>query len=419
MKKLLLTLSLVLSGSASFAAGLNAADSVWVTLSTMLVFLMVPGLAFFYAGLVRKKNVLGTMMHSLIALAVIGIEWIVIGYTMAFGPTVNGLVGNLQYLLLNGIDMNMTFPGYGIPVYVFLMFQGMFAVITPALISGAAADRIKFSSYVLFILAWGIIVYNPLAHWVWGGGFLTGKALDFAGGTVVHISSGFSALVLALLLGKRRGYPEGSLLPHSLVLTTIGAALLWLGWFGFNAGSALAANEVAFLAFINTFAAPAAAILSWLAIETLFSGKPTALGWSSGMLAGLVAITPAAGFVTPMYAILMGLIAGVVCFMGVLLRSKIGYDDSLDVLGIHGIGGVTGAILVGLFATVNSKGLLAGNMDQLIWQFKAVGITIVYAMVATLIIGLVIKYTIGLRVDDTAENAGLDQTQHGERAYNQ
>jgi len=208
-------------------------------------------------------------------------------------------------------------------------------------------------------------------------------------------------------------------MPHSLVLTTIGAALLWFGWFGFNAGSALAANETAFMAFLNTFAAPAAAILSWLAIETLFSGKPTALGWSSGMLAGLVAITPAAGFVTPMYAILMGLIAGVVCFMGVLLRSKIGYDDSLDVLGIHGIGGVTGALLTGLFATVNAKGLLAGNAEQLIWQFKAVGITIAYAVVATLIIGLIIKYTIGLRVDDTAENAGLDQTQHGERAYNQ
>jgi Amt family ammonium transporter len=421
MKKLLTVVSLILAGSASFAAApvFNAADTVWVTLSSMLVFLMVPGLAFFYAGLVRKKNVLGTMMHSLIALAVIGIEWILIGYSMAFGPTVHGLVGNLQYLLLNGIDMNAIFPGYGIPVYVFLMFQGMFAVITPALISGAVADRIKFSSYVLFILAWGLIVYNPLAHWVWGGGFLTGKALDFAGGTVVHISSGFSAIVLALLLGKRRNYPDGTFQPHSLVLTTIGAALLWFGWFGFNAGSALAANQTASLAFLNTFAAPAAAILSWLAIETLFSGKPTALGWSSGMLAGLVAITPAAGFVEPLYAILMGLIAGVICFMGVLMRSKIGYDDSLDVLGIHGIGGVTGAILTGLFCTVNGKGYIAGNPEQVIWQLKAVAVTIAYAVVCSLVIGLVIKYTIGLRVDDTAENAGLDQTQHGERAYNQ
>lgn len=397
----------------------NAADSIWVTLCGLLVFFMVPGLAFFYAGLVRKKNVLGTMMHSLIAIAVIGVEWVFVGYTLTFGPSLNGLIGNLQYLFLNGISYKTLFPGTGLPVYVFLFFQGMFAVITPAIISGATVDRIKFSSYVLFILLWAVLVYNPIAHWVWGGGFLTGKVLDTAGGLAIEIASGFSAIVMAILLGKRRGYPDGTLLPHSLVLTTIGAAILWFGWFGFNAGAGLAANETAFLAILNTFTAPVAGILSWLLIEIFYSGKPTALGWSSGMLAGLVSITPAANFVDPLAASLIGFVAGIICFGFVILRSKIGYDDSLDVLAIHGIGGVVGTILTGVFCTVNGKGLLAGNPEQLFWQIKGVAIAIGYSTIITFIIGSTIKFTIGLRVDDSAENAGLDQTQHGEHAYNQ
>jgi Amt family ammonium transporter len=423
MKKLLALLALLLTPVSAFAADaiptINGADTVWVMVSAALVFLMIPGLALFYGGLVRKKNILSTMMHSLVAFPIIGITWVVIGYTNAFGPDIgNKLIGNLQHMFLQGITLDSVFPGYAIPTYVFFMFQLMFAVITPALISGAIAERVKFSSYCVFLFFWGLLIYNPLAHWVWGGGFLTGRALDFAGGTVVHISSGISALALLLFLGKRRNFPAAYTPPHSLPLTLIGAGLLWFGWFGFNAGSALAANAVASLAFINTFLAPAAAMAVWLILDRIFLGKPTALGAGSGMLAGLVGVTPAAGFVEPIYAIAIGVIATLICFTAVTLKNKFSaYDDSLDVFGIHGVGGITGAILTGVFATVNAKGLILGNSVQLMNQLEAVLVTIAYAFIGTLVIGFLINITMGLRVSDSDENVGLDQTQHGESGY--
>ncbi|OEU48148.1 MAG: ammonia channel protein, partial [Desulfuromonadales bacterium C00003096] len=305
-----------------------------------------------------------------------------------------------------------------IPTYAFVAFQGMFAIITPALISGAVVGRIKFKSYIAFITLWSLIVYAPVCHWVWGGGFLTGEALDFAGGTVVHITSGISALAILVFLGKRKGYGVDVIKPHNVTLTLIGTGLLWFGWFGFNAGSALAANEIAALAFITTFVAPAAAGLSWMAAEWWGTGKPTALGFATGILAGLVAITPAAGFVTPMAAIAIGVIAGFVCYSAVMMKGKLGYDDSLDVFGVHGVGGTTGALLTGVFATVGAAGLLSGNSHQLFLQFEGAAITMVYAVVCTIGIGFVLDKTLGLKVSVSEENIGLDQTQHGEKGYN-
>ena len=391
------------------------ADTAWVLISSALVLLMVPGLALFYGGLVQRKNVLSSMMHSFVAMGVITIEWIVIGYSLAFAPG-NWFVGGLDNIFLRGIDP-YSVTGT-IPTYAFVAFQGMFAIITPALISGAIVGRIKFKSYIAFILLWGIIVYAPIAHWVWGGGFLTGKALDFAGGTVVHISSGISSLAILTYLGKRRGYGIDSIKPHNVTLTLLGTGLLWFGWFGFNAGSALAANEIATLAFLTTLVAPAAAGLGWMALEWNHFGHPTALGFSTGVLAGLVAITPAAGFVTPMAAIPIGLIATLICYTAVGLKGKFGYDDSLDVFGVHGVGGMTGALLTGVFASVGSAGLLLGNPSQLMIQLGGVFASAVYAAVCTLIIGFVINKTMGLKVSESEENIGLDQTQHGEVAYN-
>jgi Amt family ammonium transporter len=287
-----------------------------------------PGLALFYGGMVRRKNVLSSMMHSFVAMGVITIEWIIIGYSLAFGNG-NWFIGGLDHLFLQGIDLNSTTGT--IPTYAFIAFQGMFAVITPALISGALVGRIKFKSYIAFIALWGLIVYAPVCHWIWGGGFLTGEALDFAGGTVVHITSGISALAILVFLGKRKGYGVDAIKPHNVTLTLLGAGLLWFGWFGFNAGSALAADEIAGLAFMTTFIAPAAAGLAWMAVEWIHTGKPTALGLATGILVGLVSITPAAGFVTPMAAIVIGIIAGIVCYEAVMLKGKLGYDDSLDV----------------------------------------------------------------------------------------
>ena len=391
------------------------ADTAWVLISSALVLLMVPGLALFYGGLVQRKNVLSSMMHSFVAMGVITIEWIVIGYSLAFAPG-NWFVGGLDNIFLRGIDP-YSVTGT-IPTYAFVAFQGMFAIITPALISGAIVGRIKFKSYIAFILLWGIIVYAPIAHWVWGGGFLTGKALDFAGGTVVHISSGISSLVILTYLGKRRGYGIDSIKPHNVTLTLLGTGLLWFGWFGFNAGSALASNEIATLAFLTTLVAPAAAGLGWMALEWNHYGHPTALGFSTGVLAGLVAITPAAGFVTPMAAIPIGLIASVICYTAVGLKGKFGYDDSLDVFGVHGVGGMTGALLTGVFASVGSAGLLLGNSSQLMIQLEGVAASALYAAFCTLIIGFVINKTMGLKVSESEENIGLDQTQHGEVAYN-
>jgi Amt family ammonium transporter len=392
-----------------------AADLVWVLISSALVLFMLPGLALFYGGMVRRKNVLSSMMHSFVAMGIMTIEWVVIGYSLAFGDG-NWFIGSLDHAFLRGIDLYSV--SGTIPTYAFVVFQGMFAVITPALISGAIVGRAKFSSYIAFIALWGLIVYAPVCHWVWGGGFLTGEALDFAGGTVVHITSGISSLAILVFLGKRKGYGLDSIKPHNVTLTLLGTGLLWFGWFGFNAGSALAANEVASLAFITTFVAPAAAGLSWMAIEWMHTGKPTALGFATGILAGLVVITPAAGFVTPMAAIIMGLIAGVICYEAVMLKGKLGYDDSLDAFGVHGVGGITGAILTGVFASVGATGLLLGNSHQLFLQVEGVILTIVYSVVCTLLIGVVLQKTIGFKVSESEENIGLDKTQHGEAAYN-
>ncbi|KAF5418944.1 MAG: ammonium transporter, Amt family [Candidatus Methanocomedens sp.] len=392
-----------------------AADTAWVLISSALVLFMLPGLALFYGGMVRRKNVLSSMMHSFVAMGIIAVEWVIIGYSLAFG-TGNWFIGGFEHVFLRGIDLYST--SGTIPTYAFIVFQGMFAIITPALISGAIVGRIKFKSYIAFIALWGLIVYAPVCHWVWGGGFLTGEALDFAGGTVVHITSGISALALLVFLGKRKGYGLDAIKPHNVTFTLLGVGLLWFGWFGFNAGSALAADEVAGLAFITTFIAPAAAGLSWMAAEWTHSKKPTALGFATGILAGLVAITPGAGFVTPMAALLIGLIAGIVCYWAVMLKGKLGYDDSLDVFGVHGAGGITGALLTGVFASVGATGLLLGNSHQLLLQIEGVVITIIYASICTILIGFVLDRTMGLKVTESEENIGLDKTCHGETAYN-
>ncbi len=394
---------------------INAADTAWVLISSALVLFMLPGLALFYGGMVRRKNVLSSMMHSFVALGVITIEWVVIGYSLAFGEG-NWFIGGFEHVFLRGIDLNSVTGT--IPTYAFIAFQGMFAIITPALISGAIVGRVKFSAYIAFIALWGLIVYAPVAHWVWGGGFLTGVALDFAGGIVVHVTSGISALAILLFLGKRKGYGIDAIKPHNVGLTLLGTGLLWFGWFGFNAGSALAADKIAALAFMTTFIAPAAGGLTWMTIEWIHIGKPTALGFATGIVAGLATITPVAGFVTPMVAIVIGFIAGFVCYKAVMLKGKLGYDDSLDVFGVHGVGGLTGALLGGVFASVGAKGLLYGNSHQLLLQFEGVIITLIYATVCTIVIGFVLDKTIGLKVSESEENIGLDTTQHGESAYN-
>jgi len=394
---------------------INGADTVWVLLSSALVLLMVPALALFYGGLVQRKNVLSSMMHSFVAMGVLALEWVIIGYSLAFSEG-NWFVGGLGNAFLSGIDLNSVTGT--IPTYAFVAFQGMFAIITPALISGAIVGRVKFKSYIAFILLWGLLVYAPVCHWVWGGGFLTGEALDFAGGTVVHITAGMSSLAILAYLGKRRGYGVDSLKPHNVTLTLLGAGLLWFGWFGFNAGSALAANEVAALAFMTTLVAPAAAGFVWMSLEWMHLGRPTALGFATGILAGLVGITPAAGFVTPMAAIAIGSIASFICYQAVMFKNRLGYDDSLDAFGVHGVGGIVGAILTGVYASVGGEGLLLGNSAQLMIQIQGVVITIVYAMACTLLIGFVLNKTIGLKVTESEEVIGLDQTQHGEAAYN-
>lgn len=394
---------------------IEAADTVWVLISSALVLLMLPGLALFYGGLVQRKNVLSSMMHSFVAMGVMALEWVLIGYSLAFADG-NWFVGGLGHIFLKGIDV-YSVTGT-IPTYAYIAFQGMFAIITPALISGAIVGRVKFKSYIAFIALWGIIVYAPVCHWVWGGGFLTGKALDFAGGTVVHITSGISSLAILTYLGKRRGFGVDPLKPHNVTLTLLGTGLLWFGWFGFNAGSSLAANEIASLAFITTLVAPAAAGFVWMALEWYHLGYPTALGFATGVLAGLVAITPSAGFVTPMAAIPIGAITSFVCYNAVGLKERLGYDDSLDAFGVHGVGGIVGALLVGVFASVGGTGLLLGNSSQMLIQLQGVVVTIIYAAAGTLLIGFILNKTIGLKVSESEENIGLDKTQHGEVAYN-
>lgn len=344
------------------------------------------------------------------------------GYTLAFGPDIGSLIGGLDWLGLVGVGGEPYMPGATIPHQAFMIFQGMFAIITPALITGAVADRMKFSGFLVFMVLWATFVYDPLAHWVWGGGWIGAMgALDFAGGTVVHISSGISALAAAIVLGKRRGYPQEPMPPHNLPFTVIGAALLWVGWFGFNAGSALAADAIATSAFVATNTAAAAATLGWMFTEWAVRGKPTVLGAASGAVAGLVGITPGAGFVTPLAALVIGAIAGILCFFACNLKSRLGYDDSLDVVGIHGVGGTVGALLTGVLASpaVNAAGvgLLYGNPGQLWTQLVAVVATMVYCFVVTFILLKIVDALIGLRVDEEDEDLGLDLSQHGENAY--
>ncbi|MEQ8820294.1 MAG: ammonium transporter [Sumerlaeia bacterium] len=401
---------------------LDTGDTAWMLISCALVLLMVPGLALFYGGMVRRKNVLSSMMHSFVSLGVSTIHWVVVGYSLAFGSSIGGLFGNpMDKFLLIGITPDTLAGSY--PELVFVMFQGMFAIITPALISGALAERVKLRSYIVFILLWNTFVYCPLAHWVWGGGWLTGDALDFAGGTVVHLSSGISALMLALLLGKRLTYPSREFIPHNLTMTLLGAGLLWFGWFGFNAGSALAASSSAGLALATTHVAAAAGIIGWLFAERLHAGHASALGAASGLVAGLVGVTPAAGFVEPWAAMIIGVTTGAFCYGGVLLKGKLGYDDSLDAFGVHGIGGAWGAIATGIFATVGASSLIhtqeggISGVAQFTHQIVGVAAAGAFAAVVTVILYFAIKAVMGFRVDENAEMAGLDQSEHGEVGY--
>ena len=406
---------------------MNSGDTAWVLMSSALVLLMtVPGLAFFYGGLVRRKNVLSILMQCFIILCVISLQWVLFGYSLAFGPDFHGLIGNLNWAGLNGVGAlpNKDYAAT-IPHSVFMIFQMMFAVITPALIIGAYAERVKFPAFLLFTILWATFVYDPLAHWVWGtGGWLKNLgALDFAGGIVVHVSSGISALILALLLGKRVGYNHKPIRPHNLPFTVLGGALLWFGWFGFNAGSALAADGIAANAFITTNTATAAAGLTWAQIEWWHNGSPTILGTVTGAVAGLVAITPACGFVNSVNAIFIGIIVATVCYLAVaVIKGKIGYDDSLDAFGVHGVGGTVGTIATGLFAekavnAAGNNGLLFGNAHQLYVQSLSLLVAVAFAVVMTFIIFKIVDALVGMRVEEKNEIVGLDLTQQSEAAY--
>ncbi len=400
------------------STAISAGDTGWLLTSSALVLAMIiPGLALFYGGMVRDKNVLSTMMYSFISVCMVSVVWVLWGYTIAFGTDVGGIVGSFEFLGSAGVGPE-AFPGTAVPHLAFMVFQLMFAAITVALISGAIAERMKFMGYVLFAVLWVTLIYAPLAHWVWGGGWLGELgALDFAGGTVVHISSGVAALAAALVLGKRHGFGSEKMAPHNLPFTVVGASLLWVGWFGFNAGSALAADGVAAGAFVATQVATSAGVLGWLVVEWMKSGKPTVLGGASGAIAGLVAITPAAGFVGPIASILIGFGAGVFCYLAVVWKAKFGYDDALDVLAIHGIGGTWGAIATGLFASVGATGLFFGNPGQVLIQAVGVGATWVFSFVGTFIILKVLDMVMGLRVGRDEEIVGLDLSEHSERAY--
>jgi len=405
------------------AGKISAGDTAWVLMSSALVLMMVvPGLALFYGGLVRRKNVLGTLMQSFILLAMLSLQWVLWGYTVAFGADIAGLFGSFEFIGLAGVGAEPR-DGETIPHLAFMIFQGMFAAITPALITGAFAERMKFKAFLVFGLLWAALVYDPLAHWVWGGGWIGAMgALDFAGGTVVHISSGVSALMCAFVLGRRRGWPNEYMPPHNLPFTVIGAALLWVGWFGFNAGSALGANGAAANAFVTTNTAASAAAFVWMLVEWKHSEKPTMLGVATGAVAGLVAITPGAGFVGPMSALIIGAVAGLICFYAVVLKVRLGYDDSLDVVGVHGVGGTWGALATGLFASAavgGTDGLFFGNPALMIPQIVSVIGTVVYVGVVTWIILKILDATMGLRVSDEDEQMGLDLSQHNEAAYTQ
>ena len=419
---LALTAVLAASGDALAAETpkLDTGDTAWMLTSTVLVLMMtIPGVALFYGGMVRKKNVLATVVQSFAVTCVMTVLWMIVGYSLAFtdGGAANAFVGGLDKMLLRGIGVD-TLSGT-IPETVFMTFQMTFAIITPALITGALADRMKFSSLLVFLSLWMILVYAPITHWVWGGGFLgDAGVLDFAGGTVVHINSGVAALVGCIVLGKRRGYGTENMAPHNLVLSVIGASMLWVGWFGFNAGSAVAANGGAGMAMAVTQIAAATAAVSWMVVEWIFRRKPSVLGIISGAVAGLVAITPASGYVDPFGALIIGLAAGLVCYWGaVLLKPKMGYDDTLDVFAVHGLGGITGALLTGVFAVEaigGTPGLLEGNAGQVLIQLEGIIATIVYCAIVTFIILKVVGAVMGLRVDEESEVGGLDYSLHGE-----
>jgi ammonium transporter, Amt family len=402
---------------------MNQADTAWMLISTALVLLMTPALAFFYGGLVRSKNTLNTMMMSFISLGFVGVLWALLGYSLALTPG-NNWIGDLSLVFLRGVGLEATgaIVPITIPHMLYMAFQATFCIITAALISGAIVERMRFSAYVAFIALWSLVVYAPVAHWVWGGGWLADMgALDFAGGTVVHVNAGVAALVAAMVVGRRQEYPSSSLLPHSVPLVLLGSGLLWFGWFGFNAGSALAASPIAGLAFVTTMLAPAATLVVWTFLDAFRSGKPTAVGAATAIVVGLVAITPAAGFISPLNAILLGAIAAVPSYIALQLRVKTTLDDSLDVVAAHGVGGTVGALLTGVFAdrSLNglADGLLYGNPGQLVTQAVAVGAVIVYSGVMSFILLKVIGIVLPLRASASDETAGLDITLHGEEAY--
>ncbi len=407
------------------SSAIDSGDTTWMLISTALVMLMTPGLALFYGGMVRRKNVLGTIMQSFIALGVITVQWVLFGYSLAFGPDIGHFVGSLKWFGLNGVGLSPN-PDYAptIPHQSFMMFQMMFAVITPALITGAFAERFKFKTYLVFILLWATLVYDPLAHWVWGaGGWIKNLgALDFAGGLVVHVSSGVAALAAAILIGKRRGYGQEPMPPHNMTMTLIGTALLWFGWFGFNAGSAVASGALATSAFVATHVSAASAALSWMFAEWITKRKPTVLGAASGAVAGLVAITPASGYVSPLASLVIGTAGGIVCFAAIRLKERFGYDDSLDTVGVHGAGGTWGAIATGLFASTvvnaaGNNGLFYGNFSLVTAQLIGLIAAIVYVFLMTWLILKILDKTMGLRVFGDDEMDGLDLSQHGESGY--
>lgn len=406
---------------------ISAADTAFILAAAGLVLLMTPGLALFYAGMVRSKNVLGTIMQSFIMISIISLEWVYIGYSMSFGPDVGGFIGDLSWFALNGVTNEpSTTYATTIPQTVFMIYQCMFAVITPALITGAFAERVRFAPFAVFSLLWAVFVYNPVCHWIWGGGWMSSLGpngvLDFAGGLVVHVTCGAAALAAALVIGPRKGFGRESYLPHSLPMTMLGTGLLWFGWFGFNGGSALAADGVAATAFVATHLAGMSGMAMWTVMEWIKLGKPTTLGAASGAIAGLATITPAAGFVGPNSAIIIGLVAGILCYLAVNAKTRLGYDDSLDVVGIHGVGGAAGTLMLGVFASkaVNAggvDGLIAGSAAQLVYQALGVLIVTVYAFVVSWILLKGIHAVMGLRVSEENEVQGLDYTEHSETAY--
>jgi Amt family ammonium transporter len=399
----------------------NSGDTAWLLVCAALVMFMTPGLAFFYGGLVRSKNVVGTIMQSFIALGLVTVLWALIGYSLAFGPDKAGLIGGLDFLGLRGVGAAPSAYAPTVPATSFMVFQMMFAIITPALIAGAFAERMRFSGYLMFVGLWSILVYAPVTHWVWGGGFLGADglgALDFAGGAVVHANAGAAALATAIYLGRRRGHGSDDMSPHNVPFVILGAGILWFGWFGFNAGSALTSGALASSAFVNTQLGAAAALLGWIILERVRTGKVTTIGAATGAVAGLATITPAAGYVPPMAAIAIGLAAGIVCYLAVGLKGRFGYDDSLDVVGVHMVGGILGVMLTGVFASlaINAAGA-AASLAQVGKQAGLAGATVVFSFVVTMAILKVTDLTVGLRVTEEHEDVGLDASQHGEVGY--